>query len=814
MGAFVPASHMKSLFQKLNLAEIADVDISIPYDAAARMAYDEWRQNFNKGNFDGKRYEQFKNNYEALTAANMGAKKRARDDGTGTVDLLTLNEFGDYSAEEYEALQANDSDPSSADSNIMGRAMEAVESQAEASNALGEAADALAEEEEQLAEKLGFKTVYEMEAAIDSMQGISEEGVEIESDNIAREARIRSAYMDWCKEYGKDSNEDRFKIFYDNFLTMEKFAQETGREMSLNQYADWTEGEYRAASKARAEEEAISDKAKEEALNKAAEEKNIAEAENVAKANAIEEKAASEKQSKEERNERADAAKRAMASEERKQAAEEERKQRQAAQERSAQILAEQAESAAIAAVKAEAEREALLAEKRRKNAEAAAQAVRQKERDWQERQKQVQQQRSAASIDQTEKGRIQLFSFSKMLDPRKSKRAPVKKTPSIPLTPPPAAKKKIVTKKEEAPSLFDNIFSSSKVTKLAEKSTPKLAAEEESVAKRPSFSLFPPTTKPASKSAPTPVTLTKKEPVAKRPSFTLFPPVTKPAPQQAPVPAPFSFFPTPKKTAEPASSEPASARKPPPRAPVFSLFGGSPKPAPKASPTSVATPTLAPAANKSPASSLFSPAPKQLPPPQPAAAPARKTPAFSFLGRSPQPAASRPAPAPMPNPAMKKSSAISFFSPAPKPAPKPGLAPAQKNNPSFSLFGSTKKLSPSAATNSAPAQPPAPQRATLSLFGVGVPAKKTDAQGSIRGTISLPQNRVASKTPSPQQKLEKVPVLSRWVQNPTSRTITGDISGSKNFRNGTRITTSPVRGKAKAGAVVRTGSGSQYLLQ
>jgi len=149
VGAFVPASRGQSFSPQLRLVEMmaADSDVSIPYDAAARLAYDDWRHEFSKGSFDDKRYEQFKNNYEALTAANMAAKKRARDEGTGTVDLLTLNEFGDYSAEEYEAMQAGGSDPSSSGTGIMGKAMEAVESQAEASNALGEAADALAEDE-------------------------------------------------------------------------------------------------------------------------------------------------------------------------------------------------------------------------------------------------------------------------------------------------------------------------------------------------------------------------------------------------------------------------------------------------------------------------------------------------------------------------------------------------------------------------------------------------------------------------------------------------------------------------------------------
>jgi hypothetical protein len=157
VSGFLPSAHhhhnKRAIIVKTPLASTSsllsstDSDVSIPYDAAARLAYDAWRKEFNKGDFNAKRYEQFKSNYEALTAANMSAKKQARDQGTGTVDLLTLNEYGDFSAEEYEAMLAG-GDVKSSGTDIMGKAMEAVESQAEASNALAEASEALAEEEE------------------------------------------------------------------------------------------------------------------------------------------------------------------------------------------------------------------------------------------------------------------------------------------------------------------------------------------------------------------------------------------------------------------------------------------------------------------------------------------------------------------------------------------------------------------------------------------------------------------------------------------------------------------------------------------
>ena len=57
-------------------------DVSIPYDAAARLAYDAWRSANNKGGFEAAKYVKFKTNYDSITSANMAAKKVARDTGS------------------------------------------------------------------------------------------------------------------------------------------------------------------------------------------------------------------------------------------------------------------------------------------------------------------------------------------------------------------------------------------------------------------------------------------------------------------------------------------------------------------------------------------------------------------------------------------------------------------------------------------------------------------------------------------------------------------------------------------------------------
>ena len=58
-----------------------------------------------------------------------------------------------------------------------------------------------------------------------------------------------------------------------------------------------------------------------------------------------------------------------------------------------------------------------------------------------------------------------------------------------------------------------------------------------------------------------------------------------------------------------------------------------------------------------------------------------------------------------------------------------------------------------------------------------------------------------------------EIPEVSRWKQN-RDGSITGLIYNSKSFKDGTKVTTSPVPRSAKAGTTVKTESGSQYSLK
>jgi hypothetical protein len=148
------------------------VDISVPYDAAARLAYEGWRKEFNKGDFDEKRYLIFKKNYEDISIANVMSKKQAREQKTDNPDLLNLNEFGDFTAEEYAQQQSGGAEakaaPATTDAeaeapstplDVLSKAMEAAQSQTAASEALGDAFSAM-DEEEEVGHVLHCITVY------------------------------------------------------------------------------------------------------------------------------------------------------------------------------------------------------------------------------------------------------------------------------------------------------------------------------------------------------------------------------------------------------------------------------------------------------------------------------------------------------------------------------------------------------------------------------------------------------------------------------------------------------------------------------
>ena len=119
---------------------------------------------------------------------------------------------------------------------------------------------------------------------------------------------------------------------------------------------------------------------------------------------------------------------------------------------------------------------------------------------------------------------------------------------------------------------------------------------------------------------------------------------------------------------------------------------------------------------------------------------------------------------------------------------------------------------------------------ATISLFKSGDVLKKSAQQvlqaAKSGATISLFESGIevtksANPTPGTLKKSiiaaappRGVPSLEKWSKN-RDGSITGIISGSPSFKDGDRITTSPiVSGEIKLGAIIQTGSGSLYFLR
>jgi len=815
-----------------------DTDVSIPYDAAARLAYDEWRAKYNKGDFDPIRYQHFQANYETITIANVVAKKQARDNGNDSASppsLMALNEYGDCTEEEFQALVNMKQQPTST-GDVLGRAVEAAQSQSQASSALEDAANALAEDEEMLAKQLGLESVEELEVALDSLQGIAADGGELESDNLAREARIRSAYLNWCKDYNKEPDESRYPVFANNFLVMEEYATQAGKEMTLNQYADCTEEEYQAlqqqtkktptppsspappaAAKVSSSKDASgATESREAAAAKAAEvAKALEKAAREAAARAEEERQRLEAMRKvreeEMRKERAALELKrqqlkewqAKSEAERRAANEKEKAARQQAQEKELKQTAESFEAEAIAAARRQAQAEAARLAQRRKLDQQAADLARKQAREWEEKQ------RKLAALKAP---------------------APPKKSPS---------------------SVFGSFMAPKKAEQKPAAPPARLELDLSNV--------FPP------KPAPTP---------AKKPVFDLsalndlIPPPSAPAPKPQPAAAPKrkakaapaknvleSLFSAPQPAAPKRTAAPKPVPAPAPEMdlsdPVTeafsSLFGVGSKPAPKISAAKpVVAPKPAPAPSPKPAFSFFGSAPAAAPKKAPAPAPAPAPPVakpksdagiFGIFGAAvPAPTPAKPAPAP----AQKKAPAPSPFtffgggSPAPAPAPR-GRPQMPERVGTVSLFGKPPEpkeieipnrpgtlniFGAGAKTASKKPQPKVPNRGgTISLFGAGSgsdkvapTAKKSPSKAPAKPAFSFFGGGGGSVT-TPKQLPTNIPILSRWKQNPDG-SITGLVSNSKNFERGTKITTSPVPKGAKPGSVVTTGSGSQYLLK
>merc|ERR1712157_83494 len=108
-----------------------------------------------------------------------------------------------------------------------------------------------------------------------------------------------------------------------------------------------------------------------------------------------------------------------------------------------------------------------------------------------------------------------------------------------------------------------------------------------------------------------------------------------------------------------------------------------------------------------------------------------------------------------------------------------------------FSLFGSRNKKTA-----------PTPNAPVSNSKGTRIIAK-AQTQKAARGLFSFGGG----------SEVDNIPTISNFRQN-RDGSITGIVKNAKGFKDGTSITTSPVKRGAKAGQVVTTTSGSKYKIE
>jgi len=512
-----------------------------------------------------------------------------------------------------------------------------------------------------LAERLGLESVEELERQIDSLEGIDEDGGPI-NDNLAREARVRAAYMEWCRQYDKQQDEARFQIFSKNFLTMEEFAKKADKSMNLNAYADCTKEEYEqveANAKAKERELAAEITKAEQAREAAYEAQRLQEAAEVKKQQddaraarelLLAEKRKAEQEALEERQRQAQelAKIRLEREEERRKLNEKDKADRQKEQEKLAAKEAAKTEAAAIAAMKAAQQAEASRIAYRQKIERQAADLAREKAR------------KADAKLEVVR-------SRSVSVEPKRKVATPRVKALSKPLA------KRAVTKENTGVNPFAAFFSTSPEKpkrKAASTTGPKNTPKKSQVFAAKKTPSKP--TRPMSSGTPKPTLPTN--PI----SLFQFGPKPKKTPSQNTVEdggkkdSQFTLFGS--SDAKKASNKPIS--KVPNRPGIINILGDKPKPKGPA--------------KKSGTINLFGPSKKtkELPAPKTVA---RSRTINLFGGKS--------SPAPAPKPPAKKGT-LSIFGAVGK-SPAPPSTP--KTSKSVSLFGAGKKSSASAPPRNMP---------------------------------------------------------------------------------------------------------------
>jgi predicted DNA-binding transcriptional regulator AlpA len=198
-----------------------------------RSEYNAWLQRYGKASVNESRYVNFKANFLAL-------QEHERQTGKS----LMMNEFADYSAEEFAQEKARSNAPTGSDvirSEYNAWLQRYGKTSANESRYSNFKANfwALQDNERQTG-----KFLIMNEFADYSADQFAQEFAQLNAGSNAPTGSdvmfIRSEYNAWLQRYGKTSaNESRYSNFKANFLALQEHERQTGKSLMMNEFADY-----------------------------------------------------------------------------------------------------------------------------------------------------------------------------------------------------------------------------------------------------------------------------------------------------------------------------------------------------------------------------------------------------------------------------------------------------------------------------------------------------------------------------------------------------------------------------------------------
>ena len=207
-------------------------DSATPEDGNILEAYENWRREYNMGDFQPDRFENFKINYRTLMAANAASLRRARQEGNPEkASLMSLNEYGDCSIEEYKSrINALREESNNASTTV---AFEKKEI-----NGVNQVNGFSQDKSQQSTTSLpkpvnGNHADINLKDTVDELDSKFEDFQEFNNSALgntkSKDEIIRDAYMDWCKARGKPFDIKRLPIFKEHYLNAESYFEQVGK---------------------------------------------------------------------------------------------------------------------------------------------------------------------------------------------------------------------------------------------------------------------------------------------------------------------------------------------------------------------------------------------------------------------------------------------------------------------------------------------------------------------------------------------------------------------------------------------------------